>query len=84
MRQTLPGTYAPECPLDQVPWSGNGFYAPDNDVLGAALALEKALESWRNGGDTLRTVLNNCARTAKAYGLGPQREAVLDFWERLG
>jgi hypothetical protein len=84
MRQTLPGTYAPECPLDQVPWSGNGFYAPDNDVLGAALALEKALEAWRHGGDALRTVLDNCARTAKAYGLGPQREAVLDFWERLG
>jgi hypothetical protein len=84
MRQAAPGMYAPDCPLDLVPWGGNGYFAPDGDVLGAALGLEKALQLWREGGGPLRAVLENCASTAEAYGLGPQRKAVLDFWGRLG
>jgi glycosyltransferase involved in cell wall biosynthesis len=84
MRQADGGGYVPECPMDPVPWEGNGFYVPDNDVMGAALALEKALELWQRGGEELARVRRACAATAGAYGLEPQRRAVLDFWERLG
>jgi hypothetical protein len=70
--------------MDSVGWGGNGFFSPDNDVLGASLALESALGLWSAGGDPLLQVLDGCARTAQAYGLGPQRKATLDFWERLG
>ena len=84
MRQAAPGRYLPECPMDEVPWGGNGFYAPDNDALGAALALEAALALWRANGPELEGVRAACARTARAYGLEEQRKAVLDFWERLG
>lgn len=84
MRQAEPGRYQPDCPMDPVPWGGNGFFVPDNDVMGAALALEKALALRVSGGEALRAVLDACAATAQAYGLEPQRKAVLDFWERLG
>lgn len=107
MRQAAPGRYVPDCPMDQVAWEGNGFFVPDNDVLGAALALEKALDLWVGAGvasagapaedagtgrgqeaaegrAALARVLDSCARTARAYGLTPQRKAVLDFWEQLG
>lgn len=84
MRQAEPGRYQPDCPLDPVAWGGNGFFVPDNDVMGAALALEKALALRVSGGEPLRAVLDACAATAQAYGLDPQRIAVLDFWERLG
>jgi len=84
MRQAGEGGYVPPCPLDPVPWGGNGFFVPDNDVLGAALALEQALSLWRQGGPALAAVLDGCARTAGAYGLDSQGRAVLDFWDRLG
>jgi hypothetical protein len=84
MRQAAPGRYVPDCPMDAVGWGGNGFFTPDNDVLGASLALEKALRLWTEGGEPLAQVLDCCAGTAQAYGLGPQRKATLDFWERLG
>jgi glycosyltransferase involved in cell wall biosynthesis len=84
MRQAAPGRYVPECPMDSVGWGGNGFFCPDNDVLGASLALENALELWSAGGSPLTEVLNSCSRTAQAYGLVPQRKATLDFWKRLG
>ena len=83
MRQAAPGGYVPDCPMDRVTWGGNGFFAADNDVLGAALALEKALELRLKGGQPLQEMLDNCARTARAYGLEPQRKAVLDFWEQV-
>ncbi|WP_243360470.1 glycosyltransferase family 1 protein [Fundidesulfovibrio terrae] len=79
-----PGGYVPPCPMDPVPWEGNGFFVPDNDVMGAALALENALELWQRGGEELARVRRALAATATAYGLEPQRQAVLDFWERLG
>ncbi|MFP5240358.1 MAG: glycosyltransferase family 1 protein [Acidobacteriota bacterium] len=83
MRHAGEGGCPPPCPLDDMPWGGNGFFAYDNDVMGAALGLEKALNLWRAAGPELAAVLGNCARAASAYGLGPQRQAVLDFWAGL-
>jgi len=84
MRQAVPGRHRPDCPLAKRPWDGNGFYVADNDVLGAALALEEALALRQRGGPELDAVLAGCARTAQGYGIEAQRRAVLDFWDRLG
>ncbi len=84
MRQVRPDAYVPDCPLEPVEWGGNGFFAPDNDVLGAALGLERALELWSAGGPELERVLANGRATAAAYGLGPQRAAVLEFFAGAG
>ena len=83
MRQARPGGHVPECPLRPVAWEGNGFYVPDNDVMGAALALEKALELWCGGGRPLERVRAACAATAAAYGVEAQRAAVLKLWHDL-
>ena len=79
-----PGAYLPDCPLEAVPWGGNGCFVPDNDVMGAALALERVLGLWTEGGQALERVLASCRDTAAAYGMAVQRRAVLDFWKRLG
>ncbi|GFK93272.1 Alpha-1,6-glucosyltransferase [Fundidesulfovibrio magnetotacticus] len=84
MRQAAPDRHRPDCPLEERPWGGNGFYVADNDVLGAALALEEALELHRAGGEALARVREACAATARAYSLEVQRRSVLDFWDRLG
>jgi hypothetical protein len=78
----VPG-YQPWLPLREVPWGGNGLWAADGDVLGAALALEGAVNLWRAGGPGLEEVLANGAATAAAYGLDAQREAVLETWQGL-
>lgn len=83
MRQAGQGGYLPDCPMDGVPWGGNGFFSPDNDALGAALGLEAALELWSAGGERLERVRQACAATAAAYGLDVQRREVLAFWDSL-
>lgn len=68
MRQVEPDGHRPSVPLRDVPWGGNGFYAADNDVFGAALCLEAAAKLWTEGGETLAGVLENGKRTAGGYG----------------
>jgi hypothetical protein len=41
MRQIDPGGFAPSVPLRDVPWGGNGCYAADHDVFGAAACLDR-------------------------------------------
>ena len=83
MRQVA-GGYAPEVPLRDVPWGGNGFYSADNDVFGATIALEQAVKLWIAGGAPLAATLDNGRRTAAAYGPETRREAVDALWKRLG
>ncbi|MEA4855829.1 MAG: glycosyltransferase family 1 protein [Solidesulfovibrio sp.] len=67
MRQAGEGGYAPSVALRDVPWGGNGFYAADNDVFGAAACLEAAARLWVSGGAGLTAVLENGRLTAAAY-----------------
>ena len=67
MRQAGGDGYAPSVPLRPVPWGGNGLYAADNDVFGAARCLEQAIDLWREGGARLETVLRQAALTAASY-----------------
>jgi len=84
MRQAGAGSYAPDVPLRDVPWSGNGFYAADNDVFGATACLEAACLLWLQGGGKLATVLENARLTAAAYGAKARREALLAIGEGFG
>ena len=83
MRPIGPGGYVPPVPLREVPWGGNGFYAADNDVFGATLALEAAAKLWIEGGPALAAALESAAMTAAAYAPQAQQEALAAIWSRL-
>jgi len=83
MRQASPGGYAPSLHLRDVPWGGNGFYAGDNDVFGAAMCLEQAARLWTEGGPALAAALQNARLTARAYGPAARQEAVRALWAGL-
>lgn len=76
MRQAGPGGFAPSVPLRDVPWGGNGFYAADHDVFGAADCLNRAARLWVAGGPTLEAALGNARATAAAYAPARRREAL--------
>ena len=72
--------FAPWWPLRDAPWSGNGLWSADADVLDLALNLETAV-SWFDSPDTgsevLARTLENARTTARAYSLDEQRKGVL-------
>lgn len=84
MRQFGPGGPAPSVPLRDVPWGGNGFYAADHDVFGAADALERAARLWIDGGPALADALANARATAAAYAPARRREELATVWRELG
>ncbi|NLY41238.1 MAG: glycosyltransferase family 4 protein [Desulfovibrionales bacterium] len=68
MRQGSDNGYAPQgYVLRDTPWSGNGWWCADGDVLGAALGLEWALGNLKN--DLLHT---QAAHTATSYTFAAQ------------
>lgn len=85
MRQAgdFPDAARPWWPLEDVPWEGNGFYAADADVPGAAFALEHACSLLRAGGPALARLRLAAARTAERYTLKAQAEAAEALWRRL-
>jgi hypothetical protein len=80
MRQIDPAAFAPSVPLREVPWGGNGFYAADHDVFGAAAGLERAARLWSQGGEALATALAQGQATAAAYAPERRREALRQVW----
>lgn len=81
MRQIDPAGYVPPCPMDPVAWGGNGFFVPDNDVMGCVLALENALALWQEEGVRLGEALCAGQATARAYSLGAQAQAMSALWK---
>ena len=69
-------------PEEETPWSGNGLYVHDADVIAAALALEHAACLLRRGGDELAALRAAARTTAAAYSLAAQRDALLALWRR--
>jgi glycosyltransferase involved in cell wall biosynthesis len=68
MRQVGPDGFAPHGYAPRVvPWGGNGWWAADGDVLGAASGLERALAVLRAGGAEYAQILENARRTAEWY-----------------
>ena len=83
MRQIEGATFKPWWPLREVPWSGNGFWSADADVLDAAFNLEKAITLWREGGPVLDSALEAGQQTIRSYTIKEQEKTVLDIWENL-
>lgn len=79
MRQINNG-FAPQIPLRAVPWEGNGYFSPDNDVLDAALNLEKAVKLCSRPDETLSGILDNSLRTAGNYSKKNQKKEIL-IWQ---
>lgn len=77
MRPVEAGSFSPQgYALRAVPWGGNGWWAADGDVLGAALGLERALEA-KLSGDTALSVAQNGAACAAAYDACSQAAEIL-------
>jgi hypothetical protein len=77
MRQVEADGFVPQgYALEDVPWDGNGWWAADGDVLGAALGLERALEAKRSG-DAGLSVTKNGASSAAAYDADAQATDIL-------
>jgi hypothetical protein len=75
--------YVPWWEQRETPWGGNGLYTADADVLGAALALETAARWVAEGGERYYTAIAQAQKTAQAYGLQTQREAVRAIWNQI-
>jgi hypothetical protein len=84
MRQIEPGGYRPACPLREVPWAGNGFYAADGDVITAALGLETAARWVAEGDPRLAAALAEGRKTAQAYSLEAFAANVDAVWREMG
>lgn len=85
MRQAgnFPGAFTPWWPQETVPWGGNGFFAADADVPGAAFALEQACAALRSGGPALARLRADAARAVERYTLKAQAAAAVTLWRRL-
>ena len=79
MRQSLPGGWEPTFALPEVPWGGNGFFASDGDVWGAAVALKAACDCLRDG--TAREVVAAGLEAAAGYSPERQKRELLRLWE---
>lgn len=85
-RPDAPFAFRPWWPLRperETPWGGNGFFAADADVPGAALALEEACRLLRQGGPELAAVRRNAALTASAYTPAAQAQTAAYIWKTL-
>lgn len=66
MRQAGQG-FGPQIPLRSVPWTGNGYFCADWDVLEAALNLEKALWHLQVKDGKFSEIIDHCLLTARSY-----------------
>lgn len=82
MRQALPGGFLPCFALPGRPWGGNGFFAADGDVWGAAVALKAACGRLREG--TAGDIVAAGHETAAWYSPQRQRQEVLRLWQDEG
>lgn len=85
MRQAQPQGFAPWWPLrdaSEAPWSGNGLWVADADVMAAALSLEQAVAWLEQDDPKAADTVAQAGLTADSYALAAQKRAVLDLWRR--
>ena len=85
MRQAQAGGFVPWWPLrppEETPWSGNGLWAADADVMAAALALEQAADWIENMDPRWKETVAQAQATVAHYSEERQKEAVLALWRR--
>lgn len=78
---SIPYAHKPWFDLRPVPWGGNGFYAEDADVLGAACALEDACTLLQQGGPALAALRRAAAQTSAAYSPQQQADTIARLWK---
>jgi hypothetical protein len=61
--------------------SGNGFWAADGDVIGAALALDHALTFREKQDATWKQWQQGSLDTARLYSREIQKKRILELWE---
>lgn len=71
----------PGLELPAVPWGGNGFYAPDGDVVSAGLALASAVRLAASGGLKWKAVQDECIKTARAYSRNAMIARLPRVWD---
>lgn len=80
MRQGRVCGYMPQFPLRDVPWSGNGFFTADGDVIEAARALEEAVRLAACQAPALNALLAQGRTAAESYSAERQRLRVSELW----
>ncbi|CAK7019813.1 MAG: hypothetical protein DELT_02369 [Desulfovibrio sp.] len=73
MRQATAGGYAPRFALRETPFSPNGFFAADGDVMEGATLLAEAAALARQGGEGYRALREAAFATAAVYSAESQR-----------
>lgn len=85
MRQAWDHPYRPwwpARPFEEAPWTGNGFWTADADIMAGTLALEKAVGLWRQGGPELETILAAGLATAASYAPDQLGASVQNLWAK--
>lgn len=70
----------PGLELPEKPWGPNGFYAPEGDVVSAALALFSAIRLARENGPEWRALQAEGRKTALAYSRKAMLERLPSVW----
>ena len=72
-----------EFSLREVPWGGNGYFAMDGDILGAALALKEAILTTEESASCRNGIIAAARQTAQAYSSDAQMNEIASLWNRL-
>ncbi|SBW03102.1 conserved hypothetical protein [uncultured delta proteobacterium] len=83
MRQAEPGRYTPRIEPRPVPWTGNGLFAADGDVVEASFLLAHAVRLVRENAPEYAAIRGQALKTAAGYSAGAQREEVRAVWDAL-
>ncbi len=80
MRPARLAAYMPPFDLRYVPWSGNGFFVPDGEVIEAARALLEAVCLAACKAPVLEVILAQGRLTAASYSREEQLKTVQALW----
>ncbi|NJB68808.1 hypothetical protein GGQ74_002481 [Desulfobaculum xiamenense] len=80
---TFPGAAEPWFPLRPTPWTGNGLWVADADVMAAVNALETAVTAVASHDPRVTNCLAAALDTAHHYGIETQRRSAAALWQQL-
>ncbi len=86
MRQARSAAVLPPFDLRPVPWSGNGYFYPDGDVLGLAQGVESMAAACMDKEQSreLETIIQAGVATARSYDRSQQEEEVRRWMKEIG
>jgi hypothetical protein len=63
--------------------AANGFWAAEDDIMGAVEQLAQAIRVARSGGDAHKQVIERALATARHYSRENSQKALVAFWQSL-